>query len=100
MHIAEGKIYSGKIKLLKVDSCLITPYGHMSDQMHLSVLSTEKQSSLHILIMVRNYIIKEFRFIGGGFGNKMHHHMENFNSNLHFNGNEASKASFSSVSLS
>lgn len=66
MHIAEGKVYSGKIKLLKVDSSLITPYGHMSDQMHLSVLSTEKQSRLHILIIVRNYIIKEFRFIGGG----------------------------------
>ena len=42
VHAAEGRIYSRKIKLLKVDSCLITPYGHVSDQMHLSRLLIEK----------------------------------------------------------
>lgn len=42
MHLAEGRIYSRKVELLKVDSCLITPYGHRSDQMHLSVLLIEK----------------------------------------------------------
>lgn len=45
---AEGRMHSGKLKLGKVDSCLIIPYGHLSDQMHLSVLLIEEKHYVYL----------------------------------------------------